>query len=107
MSAKALLEFEGPNGPIRVEAEESAIQPSLGPTRVALPPIKGFDEALKTIKPVALAVLAELSQVSAHEVEVELAFKFAAESTVLLATLSGESHIRVVLKWKATDSKTS
>lgn len=105
---KQRIEFPSENGePIVVELE--VVQEELGETEAAKPgeivvrkATNTFQKAISTIKPVAEAIITELSNLSKHpqETEVEFSLKMNAEAKAVVATIGGEANFRVTLKWK-------
>lgn len=64
-----------------------------------------FEAAISGMKPISMAVMKTLQEVSPDEIEVELGFKMTAESGVILAKAGGEAHIVIKLAWKRQPAK--
>ncbi len=61
-----------------------------------------FQKAISTVKPVAEAIIDELSNLDKRpqEVDVEFSLKMSAEAKAVIASTGGEANFKVTLKWR-------
>ena len=61
-----------------------------------------FEAALDKLKPVAAAVITKLRSLrdSPDEIELEFGLKLSAEAGIFVASVGGEAHYKLTLKWK-------
>jgi hypothetical protein len=60
-----------------------------------------FEAALEKVKPAASSMIAKLRSLpdAPEEIEVEFGLKLSAEAGAIVASVSGEAHYKVTLKW--------
>ncbi len=108
-----IIEFETPDGPIAIEAEEAPYGRTANmftPTARAesasdrvLQATETFDAALGRIKAAANSFSRVLGDLDAKpdSARVEMALKFSAESGVVIAHAGAEAQIKVALIWSS------
>ena len=107
VSLKHLIEFPLENGgSIIVEVDEpeseGGVVRAARPGEIAAKASETFEAALERIKPAAGAIIAKLRSLgdSPDEIEVEFGLKLSAQAGAFVASVGGEAHYKVTLKWR-------
>lgn len=98
-----LIEFPMEDGDGRVVVEMdptlSGPIPAASPGEIAGRAATTMEEAAAGIRPIARAILNQLTELGPQAVTVELGIKFSAKAGVVLASAASEGHCKVTLSW--------
>jgi hypothetical protein len=99
---KREVEFKHRNGVIVVEVDQTAVRgDQLGAVEGTVAKAKqSFEEAASGIRPIAEAILGQVSALGPESVSVEFGIKFSAQSGVILASCAVEGNCKIMLSWK-------